>query len=495
MARAGADYLWEAGDKAAQQLLRTGNVLFTAMAAAFLSLPPNENSPGRPYQTVYRTLVEAGIEPGNAIWLSGFRLKELVHEGYRVRGRLDEQTPRLDLLRAYPEHAIGGGQYLAQEIESITRELRVLKEREAKCATELEHVLSEMAQCWPQPGLDVAQMDALDSAFVDTPEIRYRLAEKLPSSTNRASLLNRNVDQISTEIGFKADADSIFDHYFSVDRAHFLAIVPWCAKSLIALYTPDAKGPGHRTGQLIARLAVPALKLLGEPFIAARQTSRWESAAARSIAADLFALAVVAEMPNDRRAEVDRLRQLSTDHALRVLRLVGNQLTGRHLTDDLAQIAIAYVSEDRLIEWVTADDLPAPMRAFALWTNPRVAVTNLVLARTLFLQTAKLPMQRRAESQHFNQLLSLLDGAMTAAVRAGHPALMDELEQLWKLAAPDWAPRFNNRWVDAAGMIARALKSDGLDRDFILSDRSFANSHSRAWLQDHGTEEPPHLRS
>lgn len=483
--RAGADQLWESSDLAARQLLSTGNAMLTAMAAAFLSLPSDEHTPPRPYKTVYYALVEGNIKPGDAIWLSGLQLKELVHKRYRLRGRLNEQSARSDLLRTHPERALGGGQHAAQEIESVNRELLFLTEGEERCAMELERVLNEMAQCWPEAGLDSAQMHALDRTFVDTPEIRYRLAEKLPNScSNRPDLLNQNINQFSSEIGLKTDIERVFDQPFNIDRAHFFAVVPWHARSLIGLYKLDAKGPGHRTGQLIARLAMPALTFLNEPFIAARQSSRWESAAARCIAADLLALAVVRETPIDRRAEVDVLRQHATDHALKLLRLVGNRLTGRHLTDELARVAISYVNEERLTDWATADDLPAHMRAFAIWTNPTVAMANLALARTLFLHAAKLPTRERAAAQHFNQLLSLLDSAMTAATRAGDYKPLDELEQLWEMAAPNWAPHFDGRWSDAAGIIARALRIPGRDRDFILSDRSFANSQSRAWLEE-----------
>ena len=41
-------------------------------------------------------------------------------------------------------------------------------------------MLSDMAADWPNDGLSDAQMRSLEFIFVDTAEIRHRLAAKLP---------------------------------------------------------------------------------------------------------------------------------------------------------------------------------------------------------------------------------------------------------------------------------------------------------------------------
>jgi hypothetical protein len=43
-----------------------------------------------------------------------------------------------------------------------------------------------MAAAWPEQGLSPEQMPALENIFVETPEIRHRLAEKIEHPDNRA---------------------------------------------------------------------------------------------------------------------------------------------------------------------------------------------------------------------------------------------------------------------------------------------------------------------
>jgi hypothetical protein len=48
--------------------------------------------------------------------------------------------------------------------------------------------------------------------------------------------------------------------------------------------------------------------------------------------------------------------------------------------------------------------------------------------------------------------------------------------------AQAWQPILDARWADLAGMIARALKAEGPDRNHVLSDHCFANSATKEWL-------------
>ncbi len=482
VARAGVEDLWLDRDGTAHRLARTGNALFKAAAAAILCLDRDEQGPHRSYREIHRILVKEGVATADAIWLAGLQLKEAVHERYRRNGGCGDQLRHLDFLRAHPERAVGGVAYAADEIDRLTHLVNEHGEGAKRCAATLERILTDMAACWPGRGLSAEQMAWLEPAFVDTPEIRHRMAEKLFHTENRKALLKRNVDAITEEIGLDRKDDKVFDEFFRADRDRFIDKAAWCAKSLIALYDQDNKGPGRRAGQLVGPLADRAQALLGKPFIAARQPNRCRSAIGRSIAADLFALAVVAETPDDRRDDVDTLRRHAIDHAFAVLRSTGGQLDDQDCSDGLARIAIAHLDADRLTDWIAACDLPPVVRAHALWTHPDRIASDPDLAQSLFLLAAKPPVSPHAARHHFQLVACLLDAAMAAAARAGAFHLLDELEELWKQVAPAWQPILDARWADLAGMIARALKSEGPDRNYILSDHCFANSATKGWL-------------
>ena len=483
VARAGVEDLWLDRDGTAHRLARTGNALFKAAAAATLCLDRDEQGPCRSYREIHRTLVTEGIATADAIWLTGLTLKECIHERYRVKGGdHDHNLLRLECLRAHPECAVGGAANADAEINRLGHIIDEQTKRETRCETTLECILTDMAMCWPGRGLNTEQLAWLEPAFVDTPEIRHRLAEKISHTDNREALLKCNVDAIAKEIGLDSKGDEVFDKFYRANRDRFFDTAVWCARSLIALYNQDNKGPGHRAGQLVGPLADRAIALLRKPFIAARQPSRWRSAIGRSIAADLFALTVVAETSEDRQDDVGTLRRLATDHALAVLRLRGGQFDDQDCSDELARIAITHLDAEDLTKWIAADDLPPIVRAYALWTHPDQVASDPVFAQCLFLSGAKLPVSPHAEGHYFQQVTFLLDAAMAAAARAGACHLLDELEELWKQAAPDWQPILDARWTDVAGLIARALKAEGPDRDHILSDHCFAKSATKGWL-------------
>lgn len=491
IARAGVDSLWNDKGEAALRLLLSGNPLFTALAAVSVVMEETESGYRRSYREINELLKGAGVDAADAIWLSGVRLKEVVHARYSARHRIEELSRWLEVLRVFPDRAVGGEENVAREIGRLEKELSAIQSREAICEATIEQILTEMAECWPEDGLNDQQMKFLEAIFVNTPEIRYRLAKRLHHANNRTQILERNVEQIANKIGLRADLSSIFDEYYSPNESEFFEATRWCAKSLIMRYQADPKGVGKRTSYLIGPLVVSAEAILDEPYMATRRPSQWESAAARSISAHLFAFAVVAEASESDGVSVEGLKKLAIECSLKTLRAIGNRFTNRHLVDELAQIAINRAAEVQNLElclnaWISASELPPILCAYALWQDPNRVKSDLEGARDLFLQAGRVPVSRRAERYHFSRMLSLIDAATVAAFQNDARDLFPELSQLWSFFLKDWKEHAQGPWSDAPGVMARALIGPGKDRDRVLLDPSFKNSRCRLSLVTQG---------
>ena len=91
----------------------------------------------------------------------------------------------------------------------------------AKLLQGLEGMLSDMAVDWPSDGLSDAQMQSLKSIFVDTAEIRHRLAAKLTHQANRNWLLKRNITRLQDFIGLRRNPEDVSKECFFPDERTF----------------------------------------------------------------------------------------------------------------------------------------------------------------------------------------------------------------------------------------------------------------------------------
>jgi hypothetical protein len=147
------------------------------------------------------------------------------------------------------------------------------------------------------------------------------------------------------------------------------------------------------------RLTEAAEKLLDEPFVAARRSTQWQSAAARTACAASFAMTVVEQMPSERRNEVQKLSELALDHAYAVLARTADYPAvplDQMARDAVHQLGLYEVFRDRRVKWIEANNLPPFARALAIWASPDDALGRQVLASQLFRDVARLPSSPQA---------------------------------------------------------------------------------------------------
>ena len=147
-------------------------------AAALVS--PHPFRPALSYCDAQRALVAGGIPPGEAVWMMGLRIKNAIHQRYGLEYTREQCEARSRYIELKPDAAIGGARNADAELRSLRIQRDHAVERNMKLLPQLETMLSDMAAGWPEHGLSAAQTAGLDNIFVETPEIRYRLAENSP---------------------------------------------------------------------------------------------------------------------------------------------------------------------------------------------------------------------------------------------------------------------------------------------------------------------------
>lgn len=128
--------------------------------------------------------------------MTGMRLKNAVHARYRIEETLKQNAGRLRYLEQHPDKAMGGIRNAAAETAGLRRQLDYAEQARTKLLPELEQLLGDIAADWPAAGLSNEQMQSLEFIFVDTAEIRRRLAAKITQQADRNRLLGRNVNQL-----------------------------------------------------------------------------------------------------------------------------------------------------------------------------------------------------------------------------------------------------------------------------------------------------------
>jgi hypothetical protein len=465
----------------ASALLGSSNRTLQCLAAAAIVMPAFEQGSNRTVRQCWQLLVNGGIDPGDAIWMTGARLKEAIHARYRAESHIQQQTDRLCFLHRKPDAAMGGIWNAAAEARSCEQQIEDTSRSLAALLQTIETTLTELAECWPEAGLSDIQMGFLENIFVSTPEFRLRLAEKLSHIGDRRTLLEANIRQLETYLGL-IKADSAFDEYFLPDTKTAHRIILWAARSAILLYENARRGIGWETSILVMHLTRAAAELLDEPFAAARRPTRWQSATARTACAVSFAMTVVEQMPPGRRTEVQTLSELALDHAYRILTSQAGYASlpiDQMVRDAVYQLGLYASFKNLRVKWIETGILPPFARALAIWTSPDEVRARRGLASQLFRDVAQLPLGWRQLDQQLGRLFTLLDVALGSCHQAGARDLIARLIELWDETFEPWMEITGGRWRDAAPMIAAALEGPGPARDAFLADPTFAQTACR----------------
>lgn len=317
------------------------------------------------------TLVRAGIPLGEAVWMTAYRLKMAVHERYRLTGRAEQAEARLAKLAEHPDRAMGGQQYYTLEMERTEEERNQSVTRLEQVSKEITALLHGLADAWPAEGLDDAQLAHLDMCFVDTPEIRHRLAVQVPHDANRRWLLRKTLETLEDHLGLRHPHEAAKDWFHPGD--HFISrTAPWAARSAAALFGSErpSKGIGRETSRLVAKMAAASEDIAERPFAAGRWPTNWMSLILRGACADYFALTVAESVPQEGRAEVEYLAKAAIEH--------GAKMQTSPLPDDreailmnLASLSLhvmAWHSEGEVLRqhWVDTPRMAAQPRACAM---------------------------------------------------------------------------------------------------------------------------------
>ena len=457
---------------------------FRLVAAAALVSPVFPPATPTKVRDILTTLVRHGFDQGDAVWIAGLLIKEAVHSRYQLEDGQEKSTARLKYLERKPKEAFGGMHDAEQR--HLQQRIADMNKCYATLLPKLEEMLSELAAGWPSGGLADGQLAQLENIFVDTAEIRLRLAEKVVHGGNRRWLLDRNLVQLKSYLGLTRPRETIDQPLYLTD-SFATRIGPWTARSIILLYQDDERGAGRFTSNLLLPLTAEAEKLLTQPFYASRSPMAWQYATTRAACAYLFAFMVVAAMPEARRPEMKRLNQLATEHALALLSLHLPPQNQDRVLDRLAASAVQQMNfydigfEMRRV-WALHQKLGVFPRAIALWSAPDLVDEFPQLAIDLFLAAGTLPLSCNGQNYQFSNLITLLDSAIAAGAQANRGDLLTEIEGLWARLYADWLP-ITDEWANAASDFISAVETNGPQRAKFCDNPAFANTFCRALIE------------
>lgn len=470
------------GTAATSALLDSKNVAIKCLGAASLVCPISQESPSS-LSDCYKLLVAVGFAPSDVTWMTGMRIKNAIHARYWNEHTREQTNARLRYVEEHPDQAMGGLRNAEAEMKMLRTQLDDAAKIYAELLPELEAMLSDMAKEWPAEGLSEEQMRSLELIFVDTAEIRYRLAAKLTHQGNRDWLLKRNIDRLRDFIGLAKTPDAVSKEYFLPDERRFAAIADWTAPSFVLLYEEDNRGVGRRTSDLVSSTAVAAERLMAQPFIPGRQPGPWQSIMTRAACAGRFAFAVVASTSEAQRPSVERLNEMALDHAFKIL-------SARNLPseswDTFHRLSIQAVRHMELTanpdavreKWGTTKNLPDFARALALWSSPALVEKYKALARELFERVCVMPLSRGGYNLQMSRMLTLLDTAIASSFQAHKSDLIVCIKVIWESGYREWMP-ITDRLEKIAEKLAFAVDHDGTERAEIAADEVFSTSYCR----------------
>lgn len=473
-------------------LIRTPFPGLRHLGAAAVVMPPFATEAPTDAAACCSALVDMGIAPGDAVWMTSHRVKQAVHERYRCTGMAKDCAARLAELARHPEQAMGGPEHLTWE----TANLETRRAESLSRLTQVEDVISVLlrglAEAWPAAGLDKEQLGHLEHCFVDTPEIRYRLAVQVPHQDNRRWLLRRALDRLEEHLGLRDPAQASENPFVAGDR-YFAHTVPWAVRSAIALFETEGvgKGIGRETARLVAAMAKHSEALAKRPFAAARWPTKWGSLVLRGACADHFALAVAQAMPENLRDEVAFLAESAIDHA-RLMMTAPRPHDWDNVLLMLASLALdvmAWHPNGAALRerWVDTPRMAPGPRALVLWATPSLVDRDQRGAEATFLAAITPPLSCGPESGPLQMALTVLDAGMAGCAAAGRTDLTARLVTLWTQTLPMW-PDYAEQWRDAAARFVGAVEGDEAAGQVLLEDEAMRNSRCRTLV--HGRTNP-----
>jgi len=453
-----------------------GNALKSLCASALMT--PFERDIELDYKKVAAQLIKSGISSGDTLWITGYLLKEAIHSRYRLKSRVSDNKAQLTHLKSIC--AEQSDQNTKQEKEFIEASHENIISSLDNAEKEIDRILIEMATIWPAKGMTPLQFEQLKHCFVDTQEIKYKLAIQLGQEQDKEKLLKDNINAFKKYVGITSKSEVTKD--FLSFHDHDGELLLWTAYSFIELNKGDSKPLSRILGNLVKSHTDNLNQFIEQPYIVQRQSEKWISATSRLAVLHYFVLTVYEVSDEEKKKEIEEILPFAVEHVLLLFR----QVKGRwqDLVNDLPDkliIETAFLirsinSIESYQNMVIYDKkLPDYLRALVIWGNPQLTQENTVLAKHLFVSIGTLPSAHSQVNRCLIQILNVLDIAIANSKEAEQE---DELIKLWEEIYQDWQGVLaNSKWARTAEWLISAINGDELSQKEVIESSTWRDSN------------------
>lgn len=434
-------------------------------------------------------LSDNGIAIEDTIWLVSLTLRNRYTSEKNTRNRLEELNKEIYLLEKYPERCPRGAKPESW-IESKKRQKDECENQLPEAEINLKNAFQEIANAWPEEGISHEQVKYLIHLSLDV-ELCRKLVDLIPSSANKQQILEHILSDFGRWVGFaRKEYLELCEDTFSYSSERELDAVINAARSLIMLsHEKGGANIGKTLGNRVSKFDNEIASFISRPFMNVRKVSIWHSACSRLGVVHLLAMCVFDETPEEYESEISPIVGSVVDkvHLLFKIFSFPSHLGADELFSDLSKVTSRVISKKNYLSKSALsvaddDDLPPDYRIRVIATNPELIHSHKDIVAQLFEEFGKSPLYTQSITRRFTEWINLLDLCLGYCWKYRNVELAGRIVEIWEKSFSDYIEETPTEYLGYANKINLALASDGEERDWLIQEEGFKNSHSMLFL-------------
>ena len=435
------------------------------------------------------TLVIAGVDIGDAIWLCSAKLKDQYISVERIKSQLTATNHEILKYERGLDNSLEGNQ--SKEMLSYKR--RVLEEHEGRLISSVEILnesLNALKNYWPQLGLESNQIENIIQ-LIRNEKLTFDLVPFISTRRNQEQVLDNIFTSINRWIGISSPPLLITCNITFTYNSHLdFERVLNAAKTLLQLTGVKKKLVGKFLGNIVKGVADDLENFISSPCMDVRKPNLWESTICRLGCIHLLAMCVFENIEEKKESEISQIVPIVVDKVNLLLKIKGVSIhyVPDELFRDLKRVTAHIISSKEYMsehakKIVLDTSLPSDYRIRVIATSENLLKDDVQLLLDLFEEVSSPPIYYDHGLKQFSEYLNLLDICIAHLwkFKAKHQA--KEIIRIWECYCPLYGEECS-RYIEYAQRLYAALLTDGDDRVWLNKLNGFEDSYCFNFLID-----------